>query len=127
MTLGKLTPLVQMIQMEQEAVALYVRYLKGILTKDLQAAASKEALVALGGVHKQLQEDHAAVLERLAAAEKALERLKDAESELARLQELKDLLEQHRDAAARAAELQVEVETLQRDKLSEESRVKPCL
>lgn len=44
MSLGKLTPLVQMIQMEQEAVALYVRYLKGVLTKDLKEATNASSL-----------------------------------------------------------------------------------
>lgn len=38
--LGKLTPLLQMVQMEQEAVALYVRFLKEILTIELEKAAS---------------------------------------------------------------------------------------
>eukprot|EP00980_Cylindrotheca_fusiformis_P013377 scaffold3410_cov141-Cylindrotheca_fusiformis.AAC.20 len=33
--LGKLTPLVQMVQMEQEAVALYVRFLTGVLSTEL--------------------------------------------------------------------------------------------
>jgi hypothetical protein len=42
MLLGKLTPLVQMIQMEQEAVALYLRFLKGILREELQKAASSQ-------------------------------------------------------------------------------------
>ena len=43
MTLGKLTPLVQMVQMEQEAVELYLRFLKAILSQQLQnAAATKE-------------------------------------------------------------------------------------
>jgi hypothetical protein len=40
MKLGQLTPLVQMVQMEQEAVSLYLRFLKGILSKELQQAAT---------------------------------------------------------------------------------------
>jgi hypothetical protein len=40
MQLGQLTPLVQMVQMESEAVSLYLRYLKGWLVKDLQQAAA---------------------------------------------------------------------------------------
>lgn len=39
-TLGKLTPLLQMVEYEQEAVALYLRFLKGILTQELQKAAT---------------------------------------------------------------------------------------
>jgi hypothetical protein len=38
--LGQLTPLVQMVQMEKEAVSLYLRYLKVILTNDMQEAAA---------------------------------------------------------------------------------------
>ena len=40
MTLGKLTPLVQMVQIEKEAVSLYLRFLKGALAKDLEQAAA---------------------------------------------------------------------------------------
>jgi hypothetical protein len=40
MQLGQLTPLVQMVQMESQAVTLYVRFLKGLLVKDLQQAAT---------------------------------------------------------------------------------------
>jgi len=40
MKLGQLTPLVQMVKMEEEAVSLYLRFLKGILSKELQQAAS---------------------------------------------------------------------------------------
>jgi hypothetical protein len=43
MTLGKLTPLVQMVQMEAEAVSLYLRFLKGILAKELSEAAATAA------------------------------------------------------------------------------------
>jgi conserved oligomeric Golgi complex subunit 4 len=39
-TIGKLTPLLQMVECEQEAVGLYLRFLKGILTTDLQKAAT---------------------------------------------------------------------------------------
>ncbi|KAG7369897.1 COG4 transport protein [Nitzschia inconspicua] len=39
-TLGKLTPLLQMVEYEKEAVALYLRFLKGILTQELQRAAT---------------------------------------------------------------------------------------
>ena len=42
MKLGRLTPLVQMVHMEQEAVSLYLRFLKGILSKELQKAATVE-------------------------------------------------------------------------------------
>jgi hypothetical protein len=39
-TLGKLTPLLQMVQYEQEAAQLYMRFLKGILTQELSKAAA---------------------------------------------------------------------------------------
>lgn len=38
--LGKLTPLLQRVQYEKEAVALYLRFLKGILTRELQQAST---------------------------------------------------------------------------------------
>ena len=45
MTLGKLTPLVQMVQIEKEAVSLYLRFLKGALAKDSeQKFATAEAV-----------------------------------------------------------------------------------
>lgn len=40
MNLGKLTPLVQMVQMEQAAVELYLRFLKTVLSKDLAQAVA---------------------------------------------------------------------------------------
>ena len=43
MKLGKLTPLVQMIEMEKDVVSLYLRFLKGILSKELANAASPPA------------------------------------------------------------------------------------
>ena len=43
MKLGKLTPLVQMIQMEKDVVSLYLRFLKGVLSKELANAASSSA------------------------------------------------------------------------------------
>ncbi|KAL3935765.1 MAG: hypothetical protein SGBAC_008778 [Bacillariaceae sp.] len=49
MVLGKLTPLVQMVQMEQEAVALYVRFLKDILVQELHNASQ----VAAGAAGEQ--------------------------------------------------------------------------
>lgn len=39
--LGKLTPMLQMVEYEKEAVALYLRFLKGILENELDKAASK--------------------------------------------------------------------------------------
>jgi len=41
-TLGMLTPMLQMVECEKEAVALYLRFLKGILTTELDKAASNE-------------------------------------------------------------------------------------
>lgn len=38
--LGKLTPMLQMVEYEKEAVALYLRFLKGILKNELDRAAS---------------------------------------------------------------------------------------
>ena len=38
--LGKLTPMLQMVEYEKEAVGLYLRFLKGILKNDLDKAAS---------------------------------------------------------------------------------------
>ena len=38
--LGKLTPLLQRVQYEKEAVALYLRFLKGILTQELAKAST---------------------------------------------------------------------------------------
>lgn len=40
MKLGKLTPLVQMVQLEQEAVELYLRFLRNILSQQLGQAAT---------------------------------------------------------------------------------------
>jgi len=40
--LGKLTPMLQMVEYEKEAVALYLQFLKEILTKELNKAASNE-------------------------------------------------------------------------------------
>ncbi len=40
LTLGKLTPLVQMVQMEQQAVELYLRFLKSVLIQQLGQAAA---------------------------------------------------------------------------------------
>eukprot|EP00934_Nitzschia_sp_Nitz4_P006199 Nitzschia sp. Nitz4//scaffold98_size77359//3539//6343//NITZ4_005533-RA/size77359-snap-gene-0.0-mRNA-1//1//CDS//3329560712//6189//frame0 len=40
MELGKLTPLVQMVQMEPEAVGLYLRFLKEVLSLQLEKAAA---------------------------------------------------------------------------------------
>jgi uncharacterized membrane protein YgcG len=55
-TLGKLTPLVQMVQLESEAVALYLRFLKGILTEELsRAAASQESSSSSSSSSKQQQ------------------------------------------------------------------------
>jgi hypothetical protein len=58
--LGKLTPLVQMVQMEQEAVALYMRFLKGILTTALQKA-STTSNTANGKQQKQQQSPYVAM------------------------------------------------------------------
>ena len=38
--LGKLTPMLQMVEYEKEAVTLYLKFLKGILTNELEKAAS---------------------------------------------------------------------------------------
>ena len=38
--LGKLTPMLQMVEYEKEALALYLRFLKGILKNELEKAAS---------------------------------------------------------------------------------------
>lgn len=43
MTLGKLTPLVQMVQMEQAAVELYLRFLKDTLSRELSQAVAVHA------------------------------------------------------------------------------------
>jgi conserved oligomeric Golgi complex subunit 4 len=40
---GQLTPLVQMVQMEKEVVTLYLRFLKGILDKDLAHAVASSS------------------------------------------------------------------------------------
>eukprot|EP00536_Pseudo-nitzschia_multiseries_P001397 jgi/Psemu1/181101/e_gw1.18.211.1 len=52
--LGTLTPMLQMVECETEAVTLYLRFLKGILTSELDKAASNTNTNQHGGnAHKQ--------------------------------------------------------------------------